>query len=309
MNFNTQTGRWIILLGLAAIWGSSFILMKRGLEAYSSSQVASLRIFIAFLFLIPFAAGNLKLAVSKKWKYLLAAGVFGNCIPAYLFTHAQTGLASSLTGMLNSLTPLFTLILGVFLFQAKIRWFNALGVIIGLSGAFGLILTNDGMSLSGSFEYAIYIIIATFMYALSVNIIKKHLNDVNSVHISAISFMFIGPITGIYLFSTDFTVVLATHPKAYSSLAYVTVLALVGTAVSLMVFNMLIKMTSAIFASSVTYLIPVVAMMWGVLDGEIITLLHLLWVIIILLGVYLVNKKKNEQNIHTKKESSGINLI
>ena len=297
MNFNTKIVHWIILLGLAVIWGSSFILMKRGLEAYSSSQVASLRIFIAFLFLIPFAVRNLKLIVSQKWKYFLAAGLLGNCIPAYLFTRAQTGMASSLVGMLNSLTPLFTLILGVFLFQAKIKWFNAIGVIIGLAGALGLILANEGTTISGSFGYAIYIIIATFMYALSVNIIKKHLHDINSVHISAVSFMFIGPITGIYLFSTDFTVVLVSHPKAFSSLAYITILALIGTAVSAIIFNVLVKMTNVLFASSVTYIIPIIAMMWGLLDGETITLLHLLWISVILLGVYLVNKKKREQDL------------
>jgi drug/metabolite transporter (DMT)-like permease len=282
---------WLILLLLAFIWGSSFIMMKRGLIAFSHTQVASLRIFIAFLFLIPFAVPHLKTMFREKGRYILLVGIIGNGIPAFLFTKAQTGLSSSLAGMLNSLTPLFTLILSVFIFKDKIRWFNSAGILIGLIGAMGLIAANEGMSFSGSFHYAIYIIIATILYAISVNVIKKFLGDVSSVGIASIAFMFIGPFAGIYLFSTNFTEVLTNNPNALNSIVYIAVLAIIGSALSVMVFNDLIKMTNAIFASSVTYVIPVFALMWGIWDHEQIGIIHVFWIGVILFGVYMVNKR------------------
>ena len=293
MNFNTKNGHWAILLILAFIWGSSFILMKRGLESFSYSQVASLRLFIAFLFLIPFALPHIRIMFSKKAFYILAVGVIGNGIPAFLFTYAQKGLSSSLSGMLNSLTPLFTLLLGIFIFKTKIKWYNGIGILVGLAGAAGLIVSNGSVGLNGSIYYASYIIVATVMYGTSVNIIKKYLSEVSSVQITSLALMFVGPFAGIYLFSTDFVSVLFDKPQALISLGYVSVLAIIGTALSVIVFNMLIKMTSAIFASSVTYIIPVFAIIWGLFDGEAISVFQVLWISIILLGVYLVNAKKD----------------
>lgn len=130
------------------------------------------------------------------------------------------------------------------------------------------------------------------MYGTSVNIIKKYLSEVSSVQIASLALMFVGPFAGIYLFSTDFTSVLFSKPQALISLGYISVLAIIGTALSVIVFNMLIKMTSAIFASSVTYIIPVFAIIWGLFDGEAISVFQLLWISVILLGVYLVNAKK-----------------
>jgi drug/metabolite transporter (DMT)-like permease len=307
MRFDTKFWHWAILLLLAFIWGSSFILMKRGLESFSYTQVASLRLFIAFLFMIPFAMPHLKLMFGKKAKFIATVGFFGNGIPAFLFTFAQTGLSSSLTGMLNSLTPLFTLILGVMVFQIKIKWFNALGVIIGLIGATGLVYANNTSGFSGSFFYASFILVATIMYATTVNVIKKHLPEIPSVQIASLAFMFVGPFAGIYLFTTDFTTIITTQPAALSSLGYITILAIIGSAVSVMVFNMLIKMTSAIFASSVTYVIPVFAIMWGVFDGEIISFLHVIWIMVILFGVYLVNTSKlHLKLVRTKKEALNL---
>jgi drug/metabolite transporter (DMT)-like permease len=307
MKYNTKLWHWTILMLLAFIWGSSFILMKRGLEVFSSTEVASLRLFIAFIFLIPFALPHLKLMKSKKGPFIFAVGLLGNGIPAFLFTKAQMGLSSSLAGMLNSLVPLFTLLIGVAIFQTKIKFHNILGVIIGLAGAIGLIAANNN-TFSGSFEYAFYIIIATILYATTINIIKKHLSEVPSVKIASLAFMFIGPFAGIYLFAaTDFITVISTAPGALTSIGYISVLAIVGSAISVMIFNALIKMTSAIFASSVTYVIPVFAMFWGIFDGESINMLHLISIGIILVGVYLVNKKNiNFLLFKTKKEALNL---
>lgn len=283
--------QWTILLVLALIWGSSFILMKRGLEAFTSAQVAALRMFIAFLFIIPFIFRHVRQEHIKHWKGFLATGMLGNFIPAFLFTKAETGISSALTGMLNSLTPLFTLILGVVMFNAKTKWLNVMGILIGFAGAVGLLTVDKPENINNNAIFGIYVVIATICYGLSVNIIKKWLGGVNSITITVWALLMCGPPAGIYLFTTDFLDRLSTHPLAWPSLGYVCILAIFGTALSVMIFNVLIKMTNALFASSVTYLIPIVAMGWGFIEGEPLELLHFAWIGLILLGVWLVNKK------------------
>jgi drug/metabolite transporter (DMT)-like permease len=298
---NTKALNWIILIALALTWGSSFILMKRGLEVFSSDEVAALRIFIAFLFLSPLLIKHFKKELIKHWKGFLGMGLLGNFIPAFLFTKAETGISSSLTGMLNSLTPLFTLLLGVLLFKSKTKLINAIGILIGFVGAIGLLTAGKSEDMNNNLLFGVYVVLATVCYALSVNIIKKELGQVNSITATVWAMMFIGPLAGIYLFGfTDFMADLKTNALAYESLGYVSILAIFGTALSVIIFNVLIKNTNALFASSVTYLIPVVAMGWGILDGEAVVAMHFVWIIIILLGVYLVNKKPKSVEIDPK---------
>jgi drug/metabolite transporter (DMT)-like permease len=298
---NTKALNWIILIALALTWGSSFILMKRGLEVFSSDEVAALRIFIAFLFLSPLLIKHFKKDLIKHWKGFLGMGLLGNFIPAFLFTKAETGISSSLTGMLNSLTPLFTLLLGVLLFKSKTKLINAIGILIGFIGAIGLLTAGKSEDMNNNLLFGVYVVLATVCYALSVNIIKKELGQVNSITATVWAMMFIGPLAGIYLFGfTDFMADLKTNALAYESLGYVSILAIFGTALSVIIFNVLIKNTNALFASSVTYLIPVVAMGWGILDGEEVVAMHFIWIIIILLGVYLVNKKPKTVEIDPK---------
>ncbi len=221
-------------------------------------------------------------------------GTFGNFIPAFLFTKAETGLSSSLAGILNSLTPLFTLLLGVMFFRAKTRMVNVIGLMLGFIGAVGLMTVGKNVDINSNLLYGSYIILATLFYGLSVNVIKSKLGGVNPITATVWAMMFIGPMAGMYLFGfTDFTSRLSSNPQALQSLGYVSILAIFGTALSVIVFNVLIKNTSALFASSVTYLIPIVAMGWGVVDGDSIYFLHYLWIGLILIGVYLVNKKKS----------------
>lgn len=289
---STKAINWVILIVLALTWGSSFILMKRGMDVYSSGEVAALRILIAFLFLSPLVFRHVKKDLLKHWKAFAGMGVLGNLIPAFLFTKAETGISSSLTGMLNSLTPLFTLLLGVMLYKTKTRSINVVGILIGFIGAIGLLTVGKTEDMNNNLLFGLYVVLATVCYALSVNIIKSSLGGVNSVTATVWAMMFIGPLAGVYLFGfTDFTSKLAEHPLAYQSLGYVSILAIFGTALSVIIFNVLIRNTNALFASSVTYLIPVVAMGWGILDGENVKVMHFVWIGLILLGVYLVNKK------------------
>lgn len=227
----------------------------------------------------------------KSFLPILSVGLLGNFIPAFLFTRAQMGLSSSITGMLNSLTPLFTLVLGVLLFKNKTRWVNVVGIIIGFAGACGLLWGGKNFNSGGNWNFGLLVTLATICYGLSVNIIKNYLQEIKSFQVVSLAFLFVGPPAGIFLFSTDITHRLTTVNGAWGNLGYILILAVVGTGLSVILFNELIKMTNALFASSVTYLIPVVAMLWGKIDGEDILLSHILSILLIFAGIYLVNKK------------------
>ena len=288
MNQNRSLTNWGIIIFLAFLWGSSFILMKRGLEVFSYTQVADLRMGIAWLSLLPFVYKQLKKTSKHFWIPLVVVGLFGNGIPALLFTKAQTQLDSSLTGILNALVPLFTLLIAVFIFKTRVKRHNILGVLIGLAGAIWLI-SGDGIIMKNA-HYAWFVVIATICYAISLNTIKNYLQEMSPIHIAGLAFLFVGPIMIIHLFTTNFIELMITNDKAYSALAYIFILAIVGTSIALVIFNKLVARTTAIFASSVTYLIPIFAIMWGVIDGEHIALQHILGTAIIFAGIYLVNK-------------------
>ena len=289
-DLNKKSIQWLTLFFLAFIWGSSFILMKRGLDVYSHNEVAALRISLAFIVMLPFAIKHFKKVDKVYWKYIFIVGLLGNFIPAFLFTKAQTEISSALTGMLNSLVPVFSLLIALFVFKAKIQKIQSLGVFIGLIGATGLIISNGLNFESSNISYTLYIIVATICYAISVNVIKNYLKEINSIAITALAFFMVGPWAIIYLFTTDFVSTTLTNPNALLSLNYIAILAVFGTALAVIVFNMLIKKTTTIFATSVTYLIPVIAILWGIFDNEAINFYHILSIAIIFTGVYFINK-------------------
>lgn len=283
---------WIILIALSLVWGSSFILMKEGLKAFSHDEVAALRISIASVFLLPLVIKHYKINFKKHAWGLILMGVFGSLIPAFLFTKAETQISSSLTGMLNALTPLFTIVLGIILFKQSAQKNQIFGVLIGFVGAICLIFFGDSSEKSKNMLFSLLVVLATFFYAISVNGIRKYLSDMNSVAASAWSFAFIGPVALIYLFtSTDFVIHLHHHPHGWASLGFVSILGIVGSALSVIVYNDLIKQAGTVFAASCTYLIPIVAIGWGILDGETIHVLQFLSVGIIILGIWLINRK------------------
>ena len=282
--------KWLYLIILSLIWGSSFILMKRGLLAFTSDQVAGLRIFFSFIIFIPIIRTHIKHLKRKHLKSLLLVGFIGNAIPAYLFTTAQVHISSSLAGMLNSLTPFFALIIGLVFYRTSSNWLNVLGVFIGLFGALGLVVKDFSDIYSGFDKYALLVALATLMYGTSINEIKTNLSELSGVTIASLVFLFIGPISGILLIFSDLQ---ATYenPLFWSSLFYVFLLALFSSVIAVVMFNTLIKYTTALFGASVTYIIPIFAIIWGLLDGETITMMQFLWISVIMLGVYLVNKK------------------
>ena len=291
--------RWfqfVILMILAFIWGSSFILMKIGLKSFSSDQAAAIRIFLASLVLLPISLKQLNKLQRKDLTSLLIAGFIGSLFPAFLFMKAETKIDSSLAGMLNSLTPVFTLIVGLLFHKTPFRWMQVAGLSLGLAGATGLILAGEGFRLGAVNSYALYIVLATGFYAISINQIKSHLSHLTGIQITSLSFLFIGPVALIYLLTTNFAPVLAQPGWPIHLLALAT-LGIVGTALAMLLMNSLIRYSSAVTASSVTYVIPIFAIMWGVLDNEIITLLHMVCMSFILAGVYLINLKSRKRKV------------
>ncbi len=288
---NKKAISWIILIALSLVWGSSFMLMKQGLRAFSSDEVAGLRITIASAFMLPFLIRHYKLDLKTNLKGLLLMGVFGNLIPAFLFTKAETQISSSLTGMLNALTPMFTILIGMIAFNHKINKNQILGVLIGFIGAIALVTLGDsGNDQSKNILYCLLVAAATLCYAISVNGIKAYLGHVNSLTATVWSFTLIGPVAAIYLFGfTDVVNHATNHPEGLRSLYYIAILAIVGSALSVVVFNVLIKLSGSVFAASCTYLIPIVAIGWGLFDGEIINLFQMLAVLVIIAGIWMIN--------------------
>ena len=289
--FDSKLGHWIILIMLSVIWGSSFILIKRGLDAFSFEQVATIRIFIAFIFLSLLGRKfYTNIPIKKLWPLFLT-GVIGNGIPPFLFSKAQTYIDSGIIGILNVLTPLFTILIGILFYNLKVKIINYFGVVLGIIGTIYLLTPQSEQLNDKTLYYSIIAILGTVCYGWSANILKAHLEDLNAIQITTISFTFIGPWAGIYLFCGNFLEIMQSHPKALTSLVSIAILAIMSSAIAVIVFNNLIKMTGPLFATSCTYIIPIIAIIWGISDKEIIAMHHIIGFIIILSGVYLVNKR------------------
>jgi drug/metabolite transporter (DMT)-like permease len=281
---------WLLLFFLALIWGSSFILMKKGLESFRPDQVATLRIAITAMVLLPFARMRRKEVSRAKLRTIVVQGMFGNFIPAFLFPAAQAHIDSSVAGILNALSPVWVFVVGIFFFQSKYNWIKLIGIAFAFSGVILLMLYQPTHRTTTNPNFAWLIVAATLCYGISANLIKKYLHDVRPITITALSFAVMIIPALIYLFSTGFIETLHEHPEALASLGYITILATMGSAVASVTFNKIIHRTSALFAASVTYLIPIVALGWGFLANEQIGVIDLFGMLMIFAGVYLVSR-------------------
>lgn len=283
---------WVILIVLALIWGSSFILIKRGLDVFSPGEVGAIRILAAAIFLMPVSLFRLKGFTPSQWRLLLFVGLVGSFIPAFLFAKAQTQIDSSIAGILNALTPLFVMLLGALFFSQVITKKVAIGLAIGFFGTIFLMLAGSGTDLSQINYYALFIVVATICYGANVNLIKFKISDIDAKSITAVSLLIVSPVAAVYLFgATDFVNKMQYAEGANGALGYICLLGVMGTAIALVLFNQLVKITTPIFTSSVTYLIPIVAVVWGIIDGESLLIGHYLGMSAIIFGVFLANKK------------------
>jgi len=282
--------KWIILIALALIWGSSFILIKKGLDGLNPFQLGSLRIIFCAVFLLIIGFNSLKSIALHQWKYIALTSLFGTFIPAYLFAIAQTKVSSSICSILNSLTPLNTLILGAIVFGLNFRRNQIFGIIIGLIGTSVLIFNGRAQGVSEDNSYSVFVLIATVCYATNVNLIKRYLSDMKPLSITTGNFLVMLVPAIFILYFTDFSAKMDLQATQHAMI-FVMILGIVGTGVANVIFYKLIQISTPIFASSVTYLIPVVACLWGILDNEMLTPLQFIGAFIILIGVYLSSKK------------------
>lgn len=287
---NSKQLKWVYLMILALIWGSSFILIKKGLIGLTALQLGSLRIIFAAFFLLLIGFKSLTKIPKQQWKYIALTSLFGTFIPAYLFAIAETQIDSSITAILNSLTPLNTLILGALAFGISFKKSQIWGVFIGLIGSMLLVFNGAINHPDQNYYYAILVLIASICYAVNVNLIKKYLFDLSPLSITTGNFaVLLIPALLILFFSGFFDVIHVE--KVQHSILFIMILGVVGTGIANVVFFKLIQMSSPVFATSVTYLIPVVAFFWGLLDNEMLTPVQFFGAFIILIGVYLSAKK------------------
>ena len=291
-----KLNKWFYLIALSLIWGSSFILIKKALVGLEASQLGSLRIIFSSIFIFLIAWKNIFTIKKIEWKWITISAFLGSFFPAFLFAFAEKEIDSSVASIINSIVPLNTLILGMIIFKIESTKRQIIGVLVGFFGTYLLISSGLKLNPDQNYNYAGLVILCSFLYALNVNIIKKYLQHLSALtitvgHFTAIIF----PAILVFLFS-DFEFSSLEKGEVKTSIFYVFILALFGTALAKIIFNKLIKISSPVFASSVTYSMLIVSIFWGIVDGEKFSIYQLIATLIIVFGVILTNKKSNIKN-------------
>ena len=292
MKFN----KWFYLIALSLIWGSSFILIKKALIGLEASQLGSIRIIFSSVFIFFIAWKKIFTIKKNEWKWITLSAFLGSFFPAFLFAFAEKEIDSSVASIINSIVPLNTLILGMIIFKIQSTKRQIVGVLLGFFGTYLLISSGLQLNPDQNYNYAGLVILCSFLYALNVNIIKKYLQHLSALTITVGHFTaIIIPAVLVFLFS-DFDLYSLEKEEVKISIFYVFILALFGTALAKIIFNKLIKISSPVFASSVTYSMLIVSIFWGIVDGEKFSIYQLIATFIIVFGVILTNKKSKIKN-------------
>jgi len=285
--------KWIFLVILSIIWGSSFILIKKGLIGLTAYQLGSLRIIFTAIFLFIIGFKSLKKIKKEHYKPVIISAFLGTFVPVYMFALAETEIDSAIVSILNSLTPLNTLIFGFFFFNMTFRKNQVIGIIIGLTGTLLLIVSGANLNPDQNYWFSMFVIIASVCYAFNVNIIKIYMQDLSAMSIAVGNFIVITiPALIVLVLTGFFNEGVLSSLVVQESMLYIIVLAIFGTGIAKVMFNKLVQISNPIFSSSVTYTIPIIALFWGVLDDEKLNFTQILATLIILLGVFLANRKK-----------------
>jgi drug/metabolite transporter (DMT)-like permease len=282
---------WAIFLLLSFIWGSSFILMKEGLIGLSSYQVASLRIVFSGLVLLPYAIKYWKQIPTKKIGTIFLSGFLGSLLPAFLFCIAEEKIDSALAGTLNSLTPIFVIIIGAVFFSTKTSTNKIIGIVIAIAGSALLMFSKNSLQQNQPIFYISLILLATICYGINVNMVSKYLQNIGSIQIASIALGLNAIPALVILYCTGYFNLPLADSKVLSSSFFTALLGVFGTALASIIFYLLMKRAGAIFASMVTYGIPFVAIMWGLIYKEEVGVKQLVALCIILAGVFIANRK------------------
>lgn len=272
--------------------GKFFILIKKSLQGVTPVQLGALRMLITAFFLLLIGFKSIKKIEKKHWKYVAYSAALGTFFPVFLFAFAIRGIDSAIVSILNSLTPFHTFIFGALVFGFSFKKKQFIGILLGLVGTLILIFKGAALHPDQNYWYALLIMIASIGYAFNVNIIKRYLYDLDALAITTGNFLLLIIPALLVLIFSNFFLTFEMNQETGEALGYIIILSVVGTGIAKVLFNKMVHLSSPIFAASVTYLIPIVAVVWGIIDGEKLSLLQLLAGGIILLGVYWVNKVK-----------------
>jgi len=293
-----KLNKWFYLISLSLIWGSSFILIKKALVGLEADQLGSLRIIFSSIIIILIAWKRLSKITRLEWKWITISAFLGSFFPAFLFAFAEKEIDSAVASIINSIVPLNTVIIGMVLFNIRSTKRQIIGVLIGLAGTYMLIMSGIKLNPDQNYLYSGFVILCSFLYALNVNIIKKYLQHLSALTITVGHFAIIIIPAVIVFYFSDFDVNSLKNQQTINSIIYVLILAVFGTALAKILFNKLIKISSPVFASSVTYSMLIVSIFWGLVDGEKFSIYQLIATIIIILGVLLTNKKSIPKNLN-----------
>jgi len=287
-----KVSKWTYFVILSIIWGTSFILIKKGLVGLNPYQLGALRTVLTGLFLFVVGFKTIKTIKKEDWKWITISGFLGSFIPAFFFAIAETEIDSAVVSVLNSLVPLNTVLIGLAIFKITSTKRQILGVIVGFIGTALLILKGAQLNPNQNYLFAGFVIASTLMYAANVNIIKRYLQHVKPLNIAIGNYVaIIIPAFIVLIFTDFFTVDNFKNPILGMSIVYVAILSLFGTAIAKVLFFRLVQISTPVFASSVTYIMPIVALIWGLLDGESFSEIQISASVIILIGVFLANKQ------------------
>jgi len=289
---NADKEKWVLLIVLSLIWGSSFILIKKSLEHFNPYQVGALRVLIAGIILMPVAVSKYKLFPKKHLKWLLLAAFTGNFIPMFLFPIAETEVSSSIAGIINSMMPIFVIVVGALIWKFETTKQQILGTLISFTGVCLLAFGGDGEG--GSFKLIpiLLLLMATLCYAISTTTVKSKLMEVSSTVLSAFVFAFVLFLPSLFaLTSTGFFSTFSFNRDTMIGLMFVSLLSVFGTGLAMMMNYRLLKVSSPLFASTVTLLMPVVAIAWGILDGEKLSVLQFVGTAVIIAGLVFLRAK------------------
>ena len=279
---------WTLLLLVSFIWGSPYILREIALQSFTHSQVAAFQVFLSFILFLPLIFKNFKKLNKENIGPLLLSGIAGNIGPSFFFAKAQTLINSSMAGMLNAMLPSITLVLAILFFKGRSNRNTIIGIGLGLIGTCIIALMGDSMG-STQFMGVFYVFMAILSVAISINIVSFALPKLNGIEIASLAFLFVGPMAGIFLLTTDLSAVIDSpnFTKSAGMLALLAVLTFFGV----IFYNQLIKRSSHIFAASIAYLIPIVALFWGItIGGDHISISQILAICLILVGVNLTHR-------------------
>ena len=293
-----KLNKWFYLISLSLIWGSSFILIKKALVGLEADQLGSLRIIFSSIIIILIAWKRLSKITRLEWKWISISAFLGSFFPAFLFAFAEKEIDSAVASIINSIVPLNTVIIGMVLFNIRSTKRQIIGVLIGLAGTYMLIMSGIKLNPDQNYLYSGFVILCSFLYALNVNIIKKYLQHLSALTITVGHFAVIIIPSVIVFYFSDFDVNSLKNQETIDSVIYVLILAVFGTALAKILFNKLIKISSPVFASSVTYSMLIVSIFWGLVDGEKFSIYQLIATIIIIFGVLLTNKKSPPKNLN-----------